>query len=133
MNPHPRLFYDSFEDAARDVVSALGGPKEVGVKLWPAKTADAARSRLLDCLNADRPEKFDPCEIVTLAAWGREVGCHALIDYLTAEAGYTKPSPLAPEDEAAELQRRFVEAVRESKRIADRLERMGALPSVRAS
>jgi hypothetical protein len=120
-----RLFYDSFEDAAREVIAALGGPKAVGIKLWPAKSADAARSRLLDCLNTDRPDKLDATEILALAKWGREAGSHAIIDYLTSEAGYTKPSPLNPDDEAAELQRHFIEAVQTSKRIAERLERMG--------
>lgn len=128
--PQPRLFYDSFEDAAKEVINALGGPKEVGKRLWPAKTTDAARTRLLDCLNPDRLDKLDPREILAIARWGREVGCHSIIDYLTAEAGYTKPSPLAPEDEAAELQRRFVESAREMKNILSRLDSSGNLRAV---
>jgi hypothetical protein len=125
MTPQPRLFYDSFEDAAKEVITALGGPKVVGAKLWPAKTSDAARTRLLDCLNPDRPDKLDPREILTIAKWGREVGCHSVMNYLAAEAGYTQPSPLAPEDEAAELQRRFIECAREMKNIASRFDERG--------
>ena len=125
MADQPRLFYDSFEDAVKHVVAVLGGPKEVGKMLWPAKSPDAARTRLLDCMNEKQPDKLDPGEIITLARAGREHGCHAIIEWLCAEGGYTRPTPIAPEDEAAELQRQFIEAVRLSKHIADRLERGG--------
>lgn len=130
MTPQPRLFYDSFEDAVKEVITALGGPKAVGVKLWPTKTADAARTRLLDCLNAKEPDKLDPREILAIARMGRELGVHSIIDYITAEAGYTRPSPLAPEDEAADLQRRFIEAAQEVRRIAARIDTMGGLRAV---
>jgi hypothetical protein len=130
VTPQPRLFYESFEDAAKQVIASLGGPKAVGQKLWPAKTADAARTRLLDCLNPDRADKLDASEILTLARWGRDVGCHAIIDFLSAEAGYTKPSPIAPQDEQAELQRRFIESAGEMRRILSRLDPNGNLRAV---
>ena len=119
----PRLYYDSFEDAAREVVNVCGGPKVVGALLWPAKTADAARTRLLDCLNTDRIEKLAPEEIFLLARMGRERGCHAMAAYFNADTGYAPPIPVEPEDERAELQRAYIEMGREMKRIAERIER----------
>ena len=44
--------------------------------------------------------------------------------YVGTELGYTF-SPVDPADESAELQRQFIDAVRTSSRIADRLTRLG--------
>lgn len=118
-----RLFYDSFEDAVRHVVGVLGGPKEAGRMLWPTKDVNAARTRILDCLNPKEPDKFAPDEIVALARAGREHGCHAIVEWLSTEAGYSKPTPIAPQDEAAELQRQAIEAVRSLDGIVRRFER----------
>lgn len=130
MSDQPQLFYDSFEDAVRHVVSILGGPKEAGHLLWPTKSPDAARTRILDCLNPKEPDKLSPDEIVSLCRAGREKGCHAIIEWITAEAGYTRPTPIAPQDEAAELQRQFIEAVKLQRQIADRMERNGSIRAV---
>lgn len=118
-----RLFYDSFEDAVRHVVALLGGAKEAGHLLWPTKDANAARTRLLDCLNPKEPDKFAPDEIVALARAGRDAGCHAIIQYLCAEAGYSQPNPIAPDDEAADLQRQAIAAIGSLDGIVRRLER----------
>lgn len=123
MSAQPPLFFDSFEDAVKHVVSVLGGPKEVGRLLWPTKSPEAARSRLLDCLNEKEPQKLDPNEIIALARAGREKGCHAIVDWLTQEAGYSKPIPIAPQDEAAELERQAIAAVQSLDSIVKRFER----------
>jgi hypothetical protein len=92
-SPQPRLFYDSLEDAMREVIAACDGPKAVGAILWPAKSADAARTRLLDCLNHERPEKLAPEEILMLARLGRDRACHAIIEFICMDTGYAPPSP----------------------------------------
>lgn len=120
-----KLFYDGFEDAAKAVVICCGGPKEVGAKLWPAKSADAARTRLLDCLNPERQEKLGADEIMLLARLGRDVGCHAIMEWITAEAGYAAPVPVDPDDQKAELQRQFIGAVAELGAMAKRIEKTG--------
>ncbi len=125
MSTQSRLFYDSFEDAAREVVTALGGPKAVGVRLWPAKTPEAARTRLLDVLNLERAEKLRTEEIVALMKWGRQVGCHAIAEWVCCEAGYARPVPIEPEDERDQLQRDFLEAAKSVAGIAERLTRLG--------
>lgn len=115
--PQERLFYDTFEDAAREVINVCGGPKAVGAVLWPSKTPDAARTRLLDCLNDARQEKLAPDEIIMLARMGRERACHAIVAYICAQTGYAPPQPVDAEDERAELKRAFIDGV-------DRLERL---------
>lgn len=118
-----RLFYDSFEDAVKHVVALLGGAKEAGHILWPTKTPEAARTRLLDCLNPKEPDKLAPDEIVALARAGRDVGCHAIMHYLCTEAGYANPNPIAPNDEAAELERQTIAAIQSLDGIVRRFER----------
>jgi hypothetical protein len=118
-----RLFYDSFEDAVRHVVALLGGAKEAGHLLWPTKDPNAARTRLLDCLNPKEPDKLAPDEIVALARAGRDAGCHAIVHWLCAEAGYNQPAPIAPGDEAADLERQAIAAIQALDGIVRRFER----------
>lgn len=121
------LFYESFSDALKDVVRVAGGAKAVGGVLWPEKTPEAAQSQLLDCLNDHRPAKLSPEQVLLLLSLGRSKGCHAAMNYVTREAGYSDPTPIEPEDERARLQREFVEAQKAMSRLAERMERVGML------
>lgn len=121
------LFHESITDALRDVVMALGGTKKVAVEMRPELPADHAARWLADCLNADRREKLNPDQIFWIMKRGRQVGCHILMNYLAHEAGYNV-QPIEPQDEIAELQRNFIEAVAASKSIADRIERLTQSP-----
>lgn len=123
-----RLFYDSFEDAVKHVVALLGGAKEAGNLLWPTKDANAARTRLLDCLNPKEPDKLSPDEIVALARAGRDRGCHAIMHWLCGEAGYAAANPVAPNDEAADLERQAIAAISSLDNIVRRFERAKGLP-----
>lgn len=115
-----KLFYESMLDAVGIVVLAIGGPQEVGKKLWPALKSSTQRVR--DCLNPNRDEKFSLEELVQLARWGRDSGCHAIASYFNAEAGYAPPVPVAPADEKAELERLAIESVKQFKQLVDRYE-----------
>ncbi|WP_103035286.1 hypothetical protein [Castellaniella caeni] len=121
------LFYESLADALRAVVQALGGTKAAGCRLWPEKTPESAHRTLLDCLNESRPEKLSPEQVLWLLAAGRQVGCHAAMNYLAREAGYSDPAPIEPEDERARLQRQFIEAQKAMQQLAGRMERAGML------
>lgn len=114
------LFYETVDDAAKVVVLALGGPKEVGEKLWPA--LKSSKQRVHDCLNPAREEKFSPEELIKLARWGRDIGCHALTNFFNSEAGYAPPVPISPADEKAELERNTIEAVGYLRRLVERAE-----------
>lgn len=116
------LFFEDIEDALREVVRFAGGPKAVGSKLWPEIEPDKAGRRMSDCLNDTRREHLSPAQVVLLMKIGREVGCHAAMNYMARETGYADPTPVEPEDEVARLQREFVEATKALGALADRIE-----------
>lgn len=116
------LFFDDLEDALREVVRGAGGPKAVGAKLWPEVDPENAARRLLDCLNESRREILSPAQVMLLLRIGRQVGCHAAINYMARECGYADPAPIEPEDEVARLQREFVEATKALGALAKQIE-----------
>ena len=81
-------FYESPEKALEGAVQHLGGAKVVGVKLWGGKTPDAARTRLLDCLNIGRSERLDLSESMTILRWAKEAGFHAPFQWIAGDVGY---------------------------------------------
>lgn len=121
----PALFHESLHDALRDCVRALGEAKAVGHAMRPEKSMDDARTWLLNCLNPERPEKFDPEQILWLLREARKVGCHAAMAYIARECGYADPQPIEPEDERAALQREFIETGKALKSLLARMERAG--------
>jgi hypothetical protein len=108
MSEQDRLFITDIYDALGDLVRAAGGPKAVGEALYPKKQPDDAAGYVKDCLNRTRRETFDPEEIHWLMKRGREVGCHDPINWICAQAGYSKPEPLEPESELSKLLREYV-------------------------
>ena len=112
MPEQPALFHETLNDALRELLQALGGAKKIGPLIRPEKTVDEAARWLLDCLNTDRRESLHPEQMLWLMRRGREVGCHAAINYLCTEAGYSTPAPVEPEDELAKLQREYIQAVK---------------------
>lgn len=125
MNPQSSLFMESMEEAVRDCVNALKGPKAVGVMLWPSMKADLAGRRLNQCLDPERDEKLDLSEILVIAKRARSVGCHSLMAYLAAELDY-ECKPVDPETEVQRLQREFIEAQRELSKLVARIEQKSA-------
>lgn len=120
------LFYEDINDAIRATLQAAGGLKKVSADLWPTLTADAASSRLRDCLNHDRREKLSPEELLAIAKAGREAGCHTLMAFLCGECGYSAPIPVEPEDQKGELQRQAAAMLTDLKSVLSRLERINA-------
>lgn len=119
------LFTENIYDALRDVVRALGGPKDAGHMMRPTMGAEDAGQWVKDCLNPNRRERFNPEQVVWLLCKGREAGCHSLMNYLADEAAYTRPSPVDPKDADAELMRQFMAMAREQRALLERLERRG--------
>ena len=81
-------FFECPTDAVRGAVNALGGAKQVGARLWPEKSPDAAGRLLLDCLNASRPEKLELAQVMRVLAWARDAGCHGPMQWICGEVGY---------------------------------------------
>lgn len=123
----PALFHESINDALREVVMALGGTKKVGAMLRPQKLIDEAGRWVSDCLNVDRREKFDPEEVMFLLREARKAGCHTAINYIAADAGYSHPTPIEPEDEKAQLMREFIEATKQQTRNVEKLAALNAI------
>lgn len=121
------LFYETYEDAIRDCVTALGGNKAVGVALWPAMPADDAGRKLSHCLNPDKREKLDLGELRLIRREARKAGVHILAHYEARDAGYTEPQPLNPEDEAAQLQREFIASVKAMESMQRRMQQLAGV------
>lgn len=119
------LFFDSYEEAVRACVTALGGFKKVGAMLWPSVPADDAGRRLAACLNADKREKLELGELALIRKESRKAGVHILAHYEARDAGYVEPAPLNPEDEAAQLRREFIASVKLQQQLVARMERLG--------
>lgn len=118
------MFFDGIEDALREVVRSLGGPKPVGARMWPEMEPDKAGRRLADCLNESRREVLSPAQVLMVLKLGRQANCHAALNFIARECGYADPQPVEPEDEVARLQREYVEATKALMQIASRIDLM---------
>lgn len=121
----PELFYEGWLDALRDDVRTLGGAKAVGLALWPEKSIDAAKNKLNDALNEDRRERLtDEQERWIIRSAREKRGFSAALCYLCDDTGFERPKERDPLDEAAQLQREFIDSVRRHERIVEKLERL---------
>ena len=121
-NLQSALFHERIEDALDEVIRNAGGRKAIAVDLWPDKPQRDAHNLIDHCLSPDRREKFSPSQLLYIAKRGKEVGCHAVMNYMASECGYAPPQPMEPEDELAALQRTFIESVKAQSRVAERIE-----------
>ncbi len=113
---------DDINEALIASVKALGGSKQVGPRLWPEKTPDAAQRLLLDCLNPERAARLTPEQLLLIGTWARDRGCHVLMQFFAARWSYAEPQPVEPKDEADELRRQYIEAARSMARMAEKIE-----------
>jgi hypothetical protein len=118
------LFFERIEDALSAVIDACGGRKRFSALLMPDKPMRDAHNLLDAMLNPERRERFTPSQLVFVAKAGREAGCHAVMQFLAREAGYAEPVPADPEDQNAELQRSFIDAVAKLEGIQKQLQRV---------
>lgn len=120
MTHQAALFHDSIYDALRADVAAIGGVKEVARRLWPAHVDAAAKLRA--CLADGHAQKLDIEEILAIKGFAKGVGSFATVTHESQVLAF-KVEWIKPEDERAELQRRFIEAVKLSEQIARRLQK----------
>ena len=118
------LHHESMADALREVIQAVGGTKAVGERMFPDMPIDHAASRIRDCLNHDRRDRFTPDQVMMILRMGHQAGCHAGMIFIARDLGYSDPVPVEPEDEVARLQREFVEASKSLMTMANKIERM---------
>lgn len=96
-------FYEDASEALAAAVQALGGAKQVGAMLWPDKSPDSARTRLLDCLNNQRAERLDLSEAMFILRKARDKGMHAPFSWMCGELGYEQPRPMTTDAEVDRL------------------------------
>jgi hypothetical protein len=105
------LFVEDLTEAIRATVQALGGFKKIGAELKPELPVEQAGRWLADCLSPEKREKLGPNELALIRRKARAKGVHILAAYEAHDAGYAPPVPIEPEDERAQLQRAYVDAV----------------------
>jgi hypothetical protein len=115
---------ERIEDAIDEVIQRCGGRKAFSAEMWPGKSQRDAHNLLDACLNPERREKFSPGAVVYIAKRGHDVGCHAVIQFISTECGYAPPTPISTADERSDLEARYIEAAKEMSKIADRIERI---------
>lgn len=118
--------YESLNDALASAVKAMGGFKKVGPLLRPELPIDGAAQWLRDCLNTDRRECLHPEQVLMLMREARRAGWHALMEFIAFDAGY-KATPVSPENQEAELQRQFLDAVDKLTSIQTQMQRIPRL------
>jgi hypothetical protein len=119
-----QLWHEDILDAIKADVVALGGPKSVGLALWPEKSAEAAARHLLDCINRDRNQRLTPEQLTLLIREARGVNSFCTIAYICSDANLSMPVPVEPEDERARLQREFIDAVGRLDKIKSQLNKV---------
>lgn len=118
------LWHDTFEDALRDVVQALGGPKKVACELWPGKGPQDAARYLNHCLDPERNEKLSPGEIIWIMRAGAQAGCHVAMAFIADICLYERPRPVTKQDRDAELRKQFVDSVKQLETLRREMERL---------
>lgn len=115
---------EGWNQALIECVKAAGGSAIVGKKVFPEKSPDSAQRALLDCLSEDRPAKLSPDQVKLVLRLAREKGYHGGVAFLLADLGYAPTTPIEPQDEAAELQRQYIEASNQVAITAARMEKL---------
>jgi len=126
------LFHEDINAALGHVIAAIGGYKRVGVELWPTQPADQAGRKLANCLNPDHAQNLHPSDVLWILREGRKKGIHSAMAFIAGECGYANPSPVEPEDEAAALQRQFIEAQQQMAQMMRRMEKL-SLPGLKGA
>jgi hypothetical protein len=117
---------ETLNDCLIECVKAAGGSKQVGARIWPEKTIEAAQRHLLNCLNEGKAERLTPEQVLLIARLARERGCHDYINFVCGQLSYSEPTPVEPKDAAADLQRQFIESTRALAAMAARIELLSA-------
>jgi hypothetical protein len=119
------LIRETILEALRDDIDAAGGPKVVGLLLWPEKECPIkAGNHLRNCLSEDRAERLTPEQVMLVIKKAREHGSACTIAFMCDHASLTRPTPIEPEDQRAQLKRQVIQAASDIKHLVERLERL---------
>ncbi|HZR35699.1 MAG TPA: hypothetical protein VFA75_10015 [Nevskia sp.] len=119
MSQHSLPFFESAEEATRHAIEASGRKfKEVAPALWPDKSVEAATTLLRNALNEARAERLTFDQHLLIA---RHVGRFDVLLYAAMSCNHSLPTPVAPADLEAKLQRDFIASVQQLESIQRRL------------
>lgn len=121
---------ETLNDALIECVKAAGGSKVVASLLWPEKPMQDAQRLLINCFNPDRSEKISPDQTLFILKLAKEHGYHIGLSFICSILGYSRPTPIEPEDEKAQLQKDFIDAVNRLDSIKSKLQTNGMLKAV---
>lgn len=114
-----QLFHESIEDALTTCVNAIGGPKKVGPMMWGDTVCPIEQGKKLTrCLNPEHASKLSLEEMMFILRKAHDVGCHAGINFICRDTGYADPQPVDIEDEVAQRERGFIQAVDSLQKLA---------------
>lgn len=119
------LFYECVEDAIKDDINALGGPKKAAEIFFRDKTVDQGAAYLRAWSNAERSERPSPSQYILLKKLAHEAGSHACELYEEQELS-VRVTHVEPEDELQRIERENNELL---KALTKRLERADMLRS----
>lgn len=119
--------YDSPEEVLRACIDRLGGAKTVGCRMKPelADRPDVAARWVLDRLNEDRRERMSLQQAIAILRWAGASGWHEGMAHWNRLCGYAPAAPLAPETEAAELQKRLAATIEQQRRLFAQMQAAG--------
>lgn len=100
------LFYECIEDAIKDDIAALGGPKKAAEIFFRDKTVDQGAAYLRAWALADRAERPTPSQYILLKKLAEEAGSRACWIYEEQELS-VKVVHVEPEDELTALLREW--------------------------
>lgn len=117
------LFYECIEDAIKDDLVALGGPKKAAAIFFPDKTPDQGAALLRAWGNAERAERPSPAQYLLLKSKAKEANSYACWRY-EEHALHVRVQHVEPEEELTILLREYLE---DDKRQSQRRERIDGL------
>lgn len=123
---------DSFLEALRDDVKALGGSTAVGRWFIPERSDEAQRNYVNDRLSAGRRERFSQLQIEMIMRRSVERrGFSSAHHYLCDAIGTERPKAKDPEAARDRAMTRFVEATESLEKSLAELKRLGVPLPVR--
>jgi len=129
------LFYECIEDAIKDDIAALGGPKKAAQIFFRDKTMDQGAAYLRAWALADRAERPTPSQYILLKKLAEEAGSRACWTYEEQELS-VKVVHVEPEDELTALLREWKadqeRGAKRDQRIAAAIEKAEARSQLRA-
>lgn len=118
--------YESFLEALRDDVNALGGPSEIGEWFWKEKSHETRRNLVNHSLNSERRERFTQEQEQLIMRRAREKrGYSAALYFLCDETGFERPKAIQPEDEKLKVARALATAIAGLGELVGRAEALG--------